>query len=65
MNAGRYHLTLTASGRPVMHGWWNSESVARAQVSVWIGSWGDLPEARIELTDEETGRRLAMWPQEP
>lgn len=62
---GRYHLTLTSGGRPMMHGWWESEAVARAQVSVWIGSWGELPGARITLTDEETGRLLAVWPQEP
>ena len=64
MNPDRYHLTLTSTGRPVMHGWWGSETVARAQCSTWIGSWGELPGARIELVDEETGAVLTTWPGE-
>lgn len=64
MNPDRYHLTLTANGRPMMHGWWAREDTARAQVAVWIGSWGDLPDARITLVDEEAGETLTTWPGE-
>ncbi|MGW2048516.1 hypothetical protein ACWCPF_25540 [Streptomyces sp. NPDC001858] len=64
MNANRYHLTLTANGRPVMQGWWASEATARAQCTVWIGSWGSLPGARIALVDEEAGETLTTWPGE-
>ncbi|MDX3243677.1 hypothetical protein [Streptomyces sp. ME18-1-4] len=60
----RYHLQLTSAGRPMMHGWWGREVVARAQVAVWIGSWGALPEARVTLVDEETGTVLTTWPDE-
>lgn len=62
MQPDRYHLTLTADGRPVMHGWWGSETVARSQYATWIGSWGELPDARVTLTDEEAGETLADWP---
>ena len=62
MNDQRFHLTLTSDGRPVMHGWWASEATAWAQVAVWIGSWGELPDARVQLVDEEAGETLAAWP---
>jgi hypothetical protein len=51
---GRYHLTLTSDGRPAMHGWWGSETVAR---------WG-RPGVRITLVDEDTGAALTTWPDE-
>ncbi|AWT42534.1 MULTISPECIES: hypothetical protein [Streptomyces] len=60
---GRYHLLLTTDGRPVQHGWWDSEPVARDKLKSWIGEWG-RPGARITLTDEETGRVLTTWPDE-
>ena len=59
---GRYHLLLTSAGRPVMHGWWELEATARGMLPVWVGSWGDLPDARITLVDEETGEELDRWP---
>jgi hypothetical protein len=62
MDSERYHLTLAAGGRPMMHGWWASEAVARSQVATWIGSWGELPGARVALVDEETGTALTTWP---
>jgi hypothetical protein len=62
MTAGRFHLTLTSAGRPVMHGWWPVEATARVQLSVWVGSWGALPDARISLVDEESGETLTTWP---
>jgi len=57
----RYHLTLTAAGRPAMHGWWPSEVTARGKFATWVGSWG-VPGAQIVLVDEETGETLAEWP---
>ncbi|OIJ66079.1 hypothetical protein [Streptomyces mangrovisoli] len=65
MNANRFHLLLTVSGRPVMHGWWGSETVARGQFAVWVGGWG-RPGSQITLTDGETsdgpGVLLTQWP---
>ncbi|WP_329215331.1 hypothetical protein OG352_06625 [Streptomyces sp. NBC_01485] len=62
MNPDRYHLALTSTGRPVMHGWWGSEVVARSQCAVWVGLWGVLPGARVVLVDEEAGVTLTRWP---
>jgi hypothetical protein len=64
MHPARYHLTLAVAGRPVADGWWDSETVARNKATQWIGAWG-RPGARITLTDEETGRLLTTWPEEP
>ena len=61
---GRYHLTLTVDGRPVMHGWWGSETTARGKFARWVGEHGQ-PDARITLVDEETGETLTTWPDEP
>ncbi|MHC3450730.1 hypothetical protein [Streptomyces prasinus] len=58
----RFHLTLTTAGRPVAHGWWASESTARRKLASWVGEWGDLPDARVTLVDEETGTVLTSWP---
>jgi hypothetical protein len=59
----RYHLTLSAAGRPVMHGWWGSEVVARRKMASWIGDWGQ-PGSNVTLVDEETGETLTTWPTE-
>jgi hypothetical protein len=59
---GRYHLLLTSEGRPVQHGWWQAEATARRKFVRWIGEHGSLPDARITLTDEETGEQLDEWP---
>lgn len=48
----------------MMHGWWGSERTARDMIPVWVGSWGELPDARISLVDEETGETLTEWPDE-
>lgn len=61
---GRYHLLLTTAGRPMQHGWWPVEATARAKFTTWIGSCSGLPEPRVTLVDEETGRVLATWPGE-
>lgn len=57
----RYHLTLTAAGRPAMHGWWPSEATARGKFQAWVGEWG-RPGTRVVLVDEETGATLDDWP---
>ncbi|MGW0626405.1 hypothetical protein [Streptomyces sp. NPDC002758] len=57
----RFRLTLTAAGRPVMHGWWGSEATARHKFTRWIGEHGSSG-ARIVLVDTETGETLATWP---
>jgi hypothetical protein len=63
VNPDRFHLTLTSAGRPVMHGWWSDEAVARAKHRDWIGGeHGSLPAARITLVDEETGTLWTAWP---
>ncbi|MFF4791801.1 hypothetical protein ACFY2M_19030 [Streptomyces sp. NPDC001276] len=59
---GRFHLTLTADGRPVAHGWWGNEATARRKLAGWVGEYGNLPAARITLVDEETREELASWP---
>lgn len=60
---GRYHLTLTVDGRPMMHGWWDDETTARRQFTQWIGERGSLPGAHVTLVDEETGEELDSWPE--
>jgi hypothetical protein len=62
MNSGRHRLTLVTDGRPMLQGWWESETVARGKFSAWVGRHGDRPGAQITLTDEETDSVLAQWP---
>ena len=57
----RFHLTLTAAGRPAMHGWWSSEVTARGKFTRWVGDWGRNG-VRIVLVDEATGTTLEEWP---
>jgi len=59
----RYRLTLTVDGRPVAHGWWPSEQVARDRHTEWVGDWG-RPGASVALVDEESGETLTSWPDE-
>lgn len=63
MNPDRFHLTLATAGRPAVQGWWARESTARDMLPVWVGRWGDLPDARVTLVDEETGTTLTEWPE--
>ncbi|MFE7398870.1 hypothetical protein [Streptomyces sp. NPDC057557] len=61
----RYHLTLTADGRPVMHGWWADLATAERKYTRWIGERGSREGARITLTDEaDGGQLLKAWPDE-
>lgn len=64
MNPERYHLLLTSAGRPVMQGWWGIEATPREMLPVWVGNWGELPDAQVVLVDEETGETLTTWPDE-
>ncbi|MFD5795578.1 hypothetical protein ACFWIO_18970 [Streptomyces diastatochromogenes] len=64
VNPGRYHLLLTSIGRPVQHGWWQNEETARRKFTRWIGEYGNMPQPRVPLTDEDAGERLASWPEE-
>ncbi|MEJ8670104.1 hypothetical protein WKI71_21900 [Streptomyces sp. MS1.AVA.1] len=61
----RFHLTLNAAGRPVIHGWWGAETIARLKFSSWIGAYGSMPNARVTLTDEQDHTLLASWPGPP
>ncbi|MGW3175828.1 hypothetical protein [Streptomyces sp. NPDC001153] len=62
---GCYHLLLACEGRPLRHGWWGSEETARRKFSRWVGEYGSIPVVRVTLADEETGERLAVWPDDP
>lgn len=57
----RYHLPLAAGGRPVQHGWWGSEEIARDKFRRWLGKYGSMPDANLTLADEQTGLALARW----
>lgn len=65
VNPDRYHLILTAGGRPVQHGWWGSETVARRKFTTWIGEHGGIEGARVTLVDEQDGTVLTEWPETP
>jgi hypothetical protein len=60
----RYHLLLTFGGRPVQHGWWWSETVARHKFVGWVGEYASMSEPRVTLTDEDTGTTLTTWPEQ-
>jgi hypothetical protein len=62
--SGRYHLLLTVGGRPVQHGWWDSEETARRKFTRWVGDWS-RPGTQVVLTNEESGETLADWAAEP
>lgn len=64
MNPGRFHLTLTVDGRPVVHGWWSVRATADRKFREWIGAQGSKPGARIMLVDTATGETLTEWPDE-
>jgi hypothetical protein len=59
---GRYRVTVTIEGRPMLQGWWETEAVARAKFSSWVGEHGDRPGTRVTLTDEASGSVLTEWP---
>lgn len=60
----RFHLTVSSTGRPVMHGWWSREATARDKFRDWIGAYGGMPAAQVLLV-ERTGadeRLVERWP---
>ncbi|MFF8017044.1 hypothetical protein [Streptomyces sp. NPDC007929] len=63
MDAERFHLPLTAGGKPVMHGWWGKKPTAEHQHLWWIGSWGSIEGARIVLAEraDDDERVFASW----
>ncbi|MFF6966349.1 hypothetical protein ACFY9G_23640 [Streptomyces anthocyanicus] len=63
--AGRFHVTVVAEGREMLHGWWGSEATARRKFASWVGEHGARAGARVTLVDEETGERLTEWPTAP
>lgn len=65
MNADRYLVTVTVDGRPMLRGWWKSETTARRKHARWVGEHSDRPGARITLTDEERDIVLTEWPSGP
>jgi hypothetical protein len=65
MTAGRYQVTVTTDGQPLLQGWWNDEAVARRKFASWVGEHGSRSGARVTLVDEETGERLTEWPERP
>lgn len=58
----RYHLTLFAGVRPVMHGYWSARETADRKFRSWIGEHGSVASARVVLVDEVEHRVLASWP---
>ncbi|CAL9363953.1 hypothetical protein [Streptomyces sp. enrichment culture] len=65
MTAGRYRVTVTIDGEPLLQGWWGSEATARRKFASWIGEHGSRPGARVTLVDEGTGEALTEWPAVP
>ncbi|MDX2727289.1 MULTISPECIES: hypothetical protein [unclassified Streptomyces] len=65
MDLQRFHVTLSHSGRPIMHGWWPDLRTAERKFAAWIGERGGRDGARITLVDEvDGGRLLKSWPDE-
>ncbi|WP_330349607.1 hypothetical protein [Streptomyces sp. NBC_00582] len=62
---GRYRVTLWATDRPLMEGWWATRATADDKVTRWIGAYGGRDGARVTLDDDEAGARLTSWPDEP
>ncbi|GGM05776.1 hypothetical protein GCM10010099_22430 [Streptomyces cinereus] len=60
----RFHLTLYAGERPVMHGWWADRATVDRKFTRWIGEHSSIDGARVTLVDEETGTVLTTWPDE-
>ncbi|MFD7997316.1 hypothetical protein [Streptomyces mexicanus] len=58
---GRFHLTLSVAGRPVLDGWWDSEPTARRKFVGLLGEQG-RDGVTISLVDEGTGVLLDSWP---
>ncbi|MFI2207062.1 hypothetical protein ACH47Z_41495 [Streptomyces sp. NPDC020192] len=60
---GGYHLMLATPERSVQHGWWWSEDVARDKFDDWVRLYRrTLSDARVTLSDEDSGVVLDSWP---
>lgn len=61
----RYRLTLTTTGdSTVMDGRWVDLATAQRKFRSWIGSYGSMPGARIELAGQaadDTWTELKAW----
>ncbi|MFF7771774.1 hypothetical protein ACFZC7_35420 [Streptomyces massasporeus] len=66
MDGDRFHLILTAGGKPVMHGWWGMQPTAEHRYLSLMGSWGSAEGSRIVLTEhaDDSERVVAIWPQD-
>ncbi|MFF0398482.1 hypothetical protein ACFYSJ_22355 [Streptomyces sp. NPDC005248] len=42
MDLQRFHVTLSHSGRPIMHGWWPDLRTAERKFAAWIGERGGM-----------------------
>ncbi|MEV7130104.1 hypothetical protein [Streptomyces sp. NPDC093260] len=62
LTPGRFHLTAYSAGRTVVYGCWNDRAAAVRKFAKWVGEYGALPDPRIVLVDEESGRELGSWP---
>ncbi|MFE3853888.1 hypothetical protein ACFXPN_22440 [Streptomyces griseorubiginosus] len=62
----RFHLTVSATGRPVMHGWWSRESTARDKFRDWIGAYGRMPAAHVCMVERigAEERLMESWPED-
>ena len=58
---GRFHVTLSTAGRPVLDGWWDSEPTARRKFTGLVGEHG-RDGVTIVLVDEDNGELLDSWP---
>ncbi|MDT0469774.1 hypothetical protein [Streptomyces gibsoniae] len=60
----RFHLTLSTTEHPGMHGWWPKEVTAQGKFREWIGAYSKMPAARVTLTVRAgaSERLLESWP---
>ncbi len=63
-NPERFRVTASSAGHPIMHGWWAAEATARDKFRDWIGSYGQMPEVHVVLTEliGADEHLLASWP---
>ncbi|MEV4041386.1 hypothetical protein [Streptomyces sp. NPDC049744] len=63
MTAGRYRVSVTTDGEPLIQGWWDDKTVARRKFASWVGEHGSRSGAEVILIDEGSGRVLTEWPE--
>ncbi|XIG77236.1 hypothetical protein C1N81_30895 [Streptomyces sp. SGAir0957] len=64
---GRYHVTLTIDGKPVLDGWWDDPDTAERKATGLATEHEDNPGARVTLTEWHGGQEwpLQEWPTPP